>query len=187
MYDDSRTQVYRGSLGERTATNAAIADTAGTVLRSGTSIANTLFFSTGGGATEDNENVFTTSSGKIVAGPVPYLRGSADLAADGTPYDAAAPRETWQTAAYTLDQLSAIFGADDRTGVGTLTALDLSNIGVSGRLISVTLTGSLGTKTVSGAVFRSVFNTESPSADPYMWSTLVSTTPDPTPTAPPNG
>ena len=179
LYDDTRTQVYRGSLGEQATTNVAIADTAGQVLRSGTSIANALYHSTGGGATEDNENVFTTATGKIVAGPVSYLRGSPDRADDGTPYDAGAPRETWQTAAYTLTQLSAVFGADARTNVGELTGLDLSNVGVSGRLVSVTLSGSGGTRTVSGEVFRDVFNAESPAADPYMWSTLVSTAPIP--------
>ncbi len=108
-----------------------------------------------------------------------YLRGSADRAEDGTPYDAGAPRASWQTAAYTLDQLSAVFGADPRTNVGPIDALDLSKVGVSGRLISVTLHGSLGTKTVSGAVFRSVFNAETPATDPFMWSTLVSTAPIP--------
>ena len=179
LYDDSRTQVYRGSLGETAATTAVVTATAGQVLRSGTAFANTLFHSTGGGATEDNENVFTTATGKIVAGPVSYLRGSPDRAPDGTPYDAAAPRAEWQTGAYTLVQLSAIFGADPRTDVGTIGGLDLSDVGVSGRLVSVTLTGSLGTRTVSGEVFRDVFNAETPAADPYMWSTLVSTSPIP--------
>ncbi len=179
LYDDTRAQVYRGSRAERAATNAAIAATAGQVVKSGTSIANTLFFSTGGGATEDNENVFTSPTGRIVAGPVPYLRGSPDVDPAGTPYDAGAPRESWQTASYTLAQLSAVFGTDERTSVGQLSALDLSNVGVSGRLISVTLTGSLGTKTVSGAVFRAVFNSGTPAADPYMWSTLVATSPIP--------
>ena len=56
--------------------------------------------------------------------------------------------------------------------VGTLTSLDLSNRGVSGRLISVVLAGSSGSKTVSGDVFRSVFNANKPSADPPMYSTL---------------
>jgi hypothetical protein len=43
----------------------------------------------------------------------------------------------------------------------------------------VTLTGSLGSKTVSGDVFRSVFNAHKPSADPEMRSTLVDTRPIP--------
>jgi len=179
LYDDSRTQVYRGSLGEKAATNAIVTGTAGQVLRNGTAFANTLFHSTGGGATEDNENVFTGAAGQIVAGPVSYLRGSTDRAPDGAPYDADAPRAEWKTAAYTLDQLSTIFGTDPRTDVGSLAGLDLSNVGVSGRLISVRLVGSLGTRTVSGGVFRDVFNSGSPATDPYMWSTLVSTSPIP--------
>jgi stage II sporulation protein D len=179
LYDDTRSQVYRGSLGENAATTAVVTDTAGQVLRSGTAFANTLFHSTGGGATEDNENVFTAATGRIVAGAVSYLRGSADRAPDGTAYDAAAPRATWKTAAYSLAQLSAIFGADPRTNAGSLSSLDLSDVGVSGRLVRVKLIGSLGTKTISGEVFRDVFNTHSPAADPYMWSTLVATAPIP--------
>ena len=46
------------------------------MLKSGSTIANTLFHSTGGGATESNQNVFTSSSGAKVAGAVSYLRGS---------------------------------------------------------------------------------------------------------------
>lgn len=179
LYDDSRSQVYRGSLAERSTTTAAIGATAGGLLMSGTSVANTLFHSTGGGATENNENVFTSSSGGIVASPVSYLRGSADRTPTGASYDAGAPHATWQTASYSLAALSAVLGADSRTNVGVLSALDLSNRGVSGRLISVTLTGSLGSKTISGEVFRSVFNTNTPAADPYMWSTLVDIAPIP--------
>ncbi len=179
LYDDTRSQVYRGSLGEKAATNAAIAATAGVVLKSGTSVANALFHSTDGGATEDNENVFVSATGAIVAGPVAYLRGSSDRAPNGSSYDAAAPHATWQTATYTLDQLSALFGLDPRTAVGALSVIDLSARGVSGRLIRVTLHGSAGAKTVSGDVFRAVFNAGTPAADPYMWSTLVNTSPIP--------
>jgi SpoIID/LytB domain protein len=179
VVDDSRAQVYLGVRGEKRATNLAIAATAGIVLRSGTSIANALFHSTGGGATENNENVFVAATGTIVAGPVSYLRGSTDRAPDGAPYDAGAPFATWQTAAYTGDALSAIFANDIRTNVGALAALDLSNRGVSGRLIRVTLVGALGSRTVSGDVFRTVFNTWRPAADPQMRSSLFDTQPIP--------
>ncbi|HET8784269.1 MAG TPA: hypothetical protein VFM38_01440, partial [Candidatus Limnocylindrales bacterium] len=108
-----------------------------------------------------------------------YLRGSSDRAPDGSSYDAASPYATWKTATYSAAALSAIFNLDSRTKVGTLTAINLSNRGVSGRLISVTLTGSLGTKTVSGDVFRSVFNTGKPSADPQLRSTLFDVAPIP--------
>ncbi|MDP2349950.1 MAG: SpoIID/LytB domain-containing protein, partial [Chloroflexota bacterium] len=122
-YDDTRSQVYQGVRRETAATDAAIATTATRILLSGTAVANTLFHSTGGGATENNENVFVSSTGAKVAGPVSYLRGSSDRDPSGAAYDAAAPYATWQTKAYALAALSAILGADSRTNVGTLTAL----------------------------------------------------------------
>ena len=179
VVDDSRAQVYRGSLGEKSPASAAIVATTGLVLKSGGSIANALYHSTGGGATEDNENVYTSSTGALVAGPVSYLRGSSDRREDGTAYDAAAPYSTWSMATYTRAQLSAWFAADPRTAVGDLVALDLTDRGVSGRLIAVTLIGSGGTRTVSGEVFRSILNAARPPADPMLRSTLFDTAPMP--------
>ena len=179
VYDDTRSQVYRGKRAETTATNLAIRATAGKVLLSGTSVANTLFHSADGGWTENNENVFVGSTGSIVAGAVPYLRGSSDRAPDGTSYDKASPYATWKTATYSAAALSAILAKDARTNVGTLSAIDLTRRGVSGRLISVTLTGTLGTKTVSGGVFREAFNAGKPATDPLLRSTLFDTAPIP--------
>jgi peptidoglycan hydrolase-like amidase len=153
--------------------------TAGQVLRSGISLANTLFHSTGGGATESNENAFVAATGAKTARPVSYLRGAADRAASGVPYDVGAPYATWQTATYTLAQLSAIFAADSRTDVGMLSLLDLRNRGVSGRLVSVTLVGSVGTRTVSGSVFIDAFNAGRPAGDPLARSTLLDVNPVP--------
>ncbi|MFH0750959.1 MAG: SpoIID/LytB domain-containing protein, partial [Chloroflexota bacterium] len=179
VYDDTRSQVYRGVRGETATADAVIADTVNQVLRSGTAIARALFHSTGGGATENNENVYVSATGAKVATPVSYLRGSPDRDANGIPYDAAAPYATWQTKAYPIAQLSAIFAADGRTDVGTLTALDLRDRGVSGRLVSVTLVGSSGAKTVSGGVFYSVFNAHRPAGDPPVRSTLLDVAPIP--------
>jgi len=180
VYDDTRSQVYLGSLHEDPATDGVVAATAGQVLRSGSAIANALFHSTGGGATENNENAFVSSTGSKVAGPVSYLRGSSDRAPNGTAYDAASPYATWQTATYTRSQLSAIFAADSRTNVGALVALDLRDRGVSGRLISVTLIGSTGTtRKVSGDVFGAVFNAQKPSGDPILRSNLLNVAPIP--------
>lgn len=177
--DDTTSQVYLGLEGERPATDAAITATSGVVLRSGSAIANTLFHSAGGGATENNENAYVSSTGTRVAGPVSYLRGSLDQRPDGTAYDSASPYATWKTLTYTRAQLSGWFGADPRTNVGSLTTLDLRRRGVSGRLISVTLIGSLGSKTVSGDVFRSIFNARRPAGDPMLRSTLFDTKPVP--------
>ncbi len=63
--------------------------------------------------------------------------------------------------------------------MGTLQALDLRNRGISGRLISVTLVGSGGSKTVSGGVFINAFNAERPSGDPSARSTLLDLAPIP--------
>jgi stage II sporulation protein D len=177
--DDSSSQVYHGALGEHATTNVIVKATAGEVLKSGSSIANTLYHSAGGGATENNENVYVSSTGAKVAGAVSYLRGSMDRDANGRAYDAASPHATWATATYTRAQLSAWFAADSRTNVGTLKAIDLRNRGVSGRLISVTLIGSSGSRKVSGDVFRSVFNAGRPSTDPMLRSTLFATAPIP--------
>jgi stage II sporulation protein D len=177
--DDSSSQIYRGILAEKPATNAAIAATAGTVLLSGPSIANALFHSTGGGATESNENVYTSTSGKRIGRPVSYLRGASDRTADGAAYDASSPYATWVTRTYSRVQLSSWFSADPRTNVGDLVAIDLNDRGVSGRLASVTLIGSAGSRTVSGAIFRAVFNAKRPSADPSLKSTLLDTAPIP--------
>jgi stage II sporulation protein D len=179
LYDDTRSQVYRGRRGEVTETNTAIAQTSGAVVLSGGKPANALFHSSDGGWTENNENVFVSSSGSIVAGAVAYLRGSSDRAPDGSSYDKTSPYATWKTATYSIAALSAIFAKDSRTAVGTITALDLSRVGVSGRLISVTLKGTGGTKTVSGAVFVSVFNAGRPAVDPLMRGTLFATAPIP--------
>ncbi|MGH2407120.1 MAG: SpoIID/LytB domain-containing protein, partial [Candidatus Limnocylindrales bacterium] len=134
VYDDTRSQVYHGILGETGTTDAAVAGTAGVVALYKGAVIDALFHSSDGGATEDSKNVFTTATGGLGA-TYPYLSGSSDLDANGKSYDATSPYENWQTATYPLAQLSAMFAADSRTNVGTLTALDLSHRGVSGRLI----------------------------------------------------
>jgi SpoIID/LytB domain protein len=179
LTDDTRSQVYRGRRGETAATTAAVTATAGTVILSSGKPANAMYHSADGGWTENNENVFVGSTGSIVAGAVAYLRGSSDRAPDGTSYDAASPYATWKTATYSWAALSTIFAKDARTKVGTIATIDLSRRGVSGRLISVTLKGTLGTKTVSGNVFVAAFNAGKPAADPRMRSTLFATAPIP--------
>ncbi len=125
LFNDTRSQVYRGSLGEVAASTAAVTATAGDVLKSGTAIINALYHSADGGATENNENVFTSATGQIVAGPLSYLRGSPDRDPNGVSYDSTSPHAKWQTAAYSYAQLSAILARDSRTNVGTLTGINL--------------------------------------------------------------
>jgi stage II sporulation protein D len=181
LYDDTRHQVYRGILGEKAGGDAAVNGTAGQVVRTSSgAIANTLYHSAAGGWTENNEDAFVSSTGARITAVYSYLRGVSDRRADGTAYDEASPFDTWKTKTYTLSQLQAWFAADSRTNVGTLVAFDLRNRGVSGRLISVTLIGANGTKkTVSGEVFRAIFNAKRPSGDPMMRSSLFDVIPIP--------
>jgi SpoIID/LytB domain protein len=177
--DTASSQIYRGIVAEKSTTTAAIGATTGTVLMSGPTIINALFHSTGGGATESNENVYTSATGKRTGKPVSYLRGAPDRRPDGTPFDSSAPYAAWATRTYSRAQLSAWFAADRRTNVGELLAIDLQDRGISGRLVSVTLVGTAGTRRVSGEVFRAVFNKGRPSTDPSLKSTLVDTVPIP--------
>jgi hypothetical protein len=125
------------------------------------------------------ENFYTSATGARNSTPVSYLRGSSDRDANGVSYDDGAPHATWHTRSYSVTELSAIFGMDSRTNVGTLSALDFRDRGVSGRLISVILIGSGGSKTVAGSIFVGVFNTYRDPTDPMLWSSLLDVAPVP--------
>lgn len=183
LYDDTRTQVYLGVDVETERTNAIVDGDPGAILVKGKHdrAINAFYHSTGGGATENNEYAFVGPSGAVTASPVKYLRGFRDVAADGTPFDAASPYASWKTATLTRAQLSAIFEKDARTNVGDLRKLDLTHRGVSGRLYRVTLIGTKGSKTVSRTVsanvFVSVYNAGRPAGSTPLRSTLFDTKP----------
>ena len=177
VYDDTRSQVYRGVEAEKAATNAVIAAAPGAILKSGSAVVNAFFHSTGGAATENNEYAFVGSSGAVTSGPVKYLRGVTDRVAGGPAYDASAPFYSWRSTTLTRAQLSAMFKSDGRTNVGDLLRLDLTRRGVSGRLYQVTLYGTTGKKTVSGDVFRAVYNAKRPSGTAMLRSNLFDTAP----------
>ena len=150
------------------------------MLKSGAAVANALYHSTGGGWTENNENVFVSPTGRDRrgAGLVP-----AGVARPGTGRDlvrrgvAVRDLEDGRVLADGAGRDLQRGRRGPRPGPGS--GSTCRGAGVSGRLISVTLTGSLGTKTVSGDVFRSVFNAAKPAADPQMRSTLFDTRPIP--------
>jgi stage II sporulation protein D len=179
VFDDTRSQVYRGVKGENAGVSALIAAQPGAVLYYGTSIVNAFYASAAGGWTENNEYAFVPASGVVSSAPLPYLRGRDDRGPGGTAYDAGAPGYAWQTALLTHAQLNAILGADPRTSVGTVTKLDLTHRGVSGRLYQVVIYGTAGTKTVSGDVFRAVFNAHRPAGTASMLSNLFNAAPIP--------
>lgn len=172
ILDDSRHQVYDGVVVEADPTDRAIAGTAGVVLTYEGKVINAMYHAAGGGATEDARNVFTPADGSL-GSDTPYLRGSPDRDAEGKPWDAASSYDAWHTGAFTLPQLSRIMASDPRTDVGRIRRLVLSDRGVSGRLISVTLVGEDGTrKKVAGWLFKKVYN-DHRTAGPALLSTLL--------------
>lgn len=179
VFDDSRSQVYRGVKGENAGVSALIAAQPGAILYYGTSVVNAFYCSAAGGWTENNEDAFVGANGVISSTPLPYLRGRDDRAANGTAFDAGAPGYAWSTATLTHSQLNAILAADSRTSVGTVTKLDLTHRGASGRLYQVVIYGTTGTKTVSGDVFRAVYNAHRPAGTASMLSNLFAAAPLP--------
>jgi stage II sporulation protein D len=153
----SNNQVYGGATIEHSRSNLATQQTSGQVVMYNGAIANTFFFTVGGGWTENNEYAWPNNKGKIVAAPIPYLRGVSDYDENGLAYDRNAPGFEWQSNSFTWAQLSAMMKTDSRTNVGTLTDLEFAR-GVSGRVYRVTLVGSARTVNVGGQVFKFVFN-----------------------------
>jgi stage II sporulation protein D len=179
VYDDTRSQVYRGVKAENASVSALITAQTGGVLYYGTGVVNAFYCAAAGGWTENNEDAFVGSNGVISSSPLPYLRGRDDRSATGAAFDAGAPGFAWSTASITHAQLNAILAADSRTSVGTVTKLNLTHRGASGRLYQVVIYGSTGRKTVSGDVFRAVFNAHRPAGTASMLSNLFDASPLP--------
>jgi stage II sporulation protein D len=140
-------QVYKGYDGEYPETNLAVDLTRGQVLTFGGSIASTPFHSCSGGFTENNENVWS--------GPaLPYLRGVPSPGEDGSKYI------SWTTTIATNEFLAK---TEEKKGVilGELVGLRVVEQGVSGRIKTLAVEGSLGSTTLTGEQLRLVANLRS--------------------------
>lgn len=140
-YPDTRSQTYRGTIAEHPNTDAAVAATSGEVVLYGGSIAETVFFSTSGGHTEDSENVF--------GGSIPYLRGVPDQ------YDDISPHHHWSIS-MTRSQLTSEL---DPVLNGRFERLEVVERGASRRILRGVLRGSKGDTTVSGSTLKHYLGT----------------------------
>jgi SpoIID/LytB domain protein len=161
LYDDTRHQVYagyakeEGSLGTRW--KSMVTSTAGQVVLHNGRLIKALYFSSSGGFTENNDNIWNGT-------PEPYLRGVRD------PWDAAAsPHLDWSVT-FTEAELEQRLASRPSTDVGSLDSLSfVSPRGVSGRITrvisstrgGVRIVGSEGTKRVGGETLRSVLGLKS--------------------------
>ena len=142
VYDDTRSQVYGGVAAETAKTNQAVAATALQVVLYNGRVAQTFFFSTSGGHTENNE----FSSLGFGQPAVPYLRGVDD------PYEATAgsPYEHWKRK-FSFARMNAALGGLVR---GKLKNIVVTQRGASPRIVHANLIGTGGTTGVNGPQLR---------------------------------
>jgi stage II sporulation protein D len=139
VFDDTRSQAYGGVGAETAKTDQAVSATHLQVVLYKGKVAQTFFFSTSGGHTENNE----FSSLGFGQPAVPYLRGVDD------PYeaDAGSPYEHWKRK-FSLSRMnSAMRGLGLR---GKLRNIVVTQRGTSPRIVHANLLGSGGTTTVNG-------------------------------------
>ena len=136
QYADTRSQVYRGVIGESVRSDAAVNDTAGRVLTYAGVPAVTYYFSTSGGYTENVEFSFVGSLSK------PWLVGVPD------PYDTVSPYHRWTVrfSAAALDRVLRAPGAFKRVKV--------LQRGVSPRVVRAKVVGTRGSRTLTGPQVR---------------------------------
>jgi stage II sporulation protein D len=159
QYSDTRSQMYGGVAAETQRTDAAVAATRGQVVTYHGSPVATYFFSSSGGYTENNDNVWPGSE------PEPWLRGVPD------PYDAAGqnPEHRWR-AQLSIQQAGAKLGS---LVDGRLEGIKVLERGVSPRIITARVLGSSGSRTVSGAQLEQLLGLDSTWAAFTMITTVV--------------
>jgi stage II sporulation protein D len=133
LYDDTRSQVYKGIDSETPATNQAADATRGQVVMYGGKVAETFFSACSGGHTESVQNVFSGP-------PIPYLVGVPD------PYDGACPLHTWQLK-FSESEISSKLGSYLD---GALKRVEVTKRGVSPRIVEAKLYGTGGVTQVRG-------------------------------------
>src|SRR5690606_21007969 len=138
--DDTGSQVYRGAEVVTDVARAAAEATHGEVLRYGTALVEATYYSSSGGHTANNEDVWRGA-------PISYLRGKPD------PFDRDAPDYRWSTSAEVAGTLRAL----GRRYGGTVTGFEIEARAQDGRVTRVRLLGNRP-QTISGNEFRTVVN-----------------------------
>jgi len=142
QYPDTRSQVYRGVVGEHPNTNKAVNATAGQVVTYKGKPITSYFFSTSGGHTENVENVWPGAE------PQPYLRGVPD------PYDDLSPYHRWGPIRMSRAAATSKLGSLVK---GRLKGIRVTKRGASPRVLRAVVVGTGGTTTVTGDQLRSRF------------------------------
>jgi stage II sporulation protein D len=136
QYPDTRSQVYRGVIGESVRSDAAVAATARQIVTYNGVPAVTYYFSTSGGQTENVEFSFIGALSK------PWLVSVPD------PYDNQSPYHRW-TVPFSAARLDRALGAP-----GAFKRLKVTERGESPRVVKAQVVGTRGTRSVSGPQVR---------------------------------
>lgn len=144
-------QLYTGTAAEKTASTAAVRATRGEVLTYGGKPIEALFHTDSGGMTENSEDVWGSH--------VPYLRAVRDAQIKTLPWNKTITRAD-------LERKLAAKGHD----IGKVRSIALSPLAIgraakdrtaSGRVKTMTVTGTKGTATLSGTTWRSLLGLKS--------------------------
>jgi stage II sporulation protein D len=136
---DTRDQEYDGTANEDSRTRAAVERTAGLVVTYGGAPIEALYSANAGGITEDSETVF--------ANALPYLR-SVPSPGDEVAKDSSWGHTSWEwTKEMSATQLRDYL-QQRGLSVGTPTAIQLTSVSSTGRVIGATITGSAGSQPI---------------------------------------
>lgn len=136
----TKTQVYKGLESEYVSTHDAVDQTRGQVMTYNSKVILAVFHSSSGGHTENVEDVWNS--------PLPYLRGVVD-------YDQLSPVFQWNKT-FTTTQMSRLIG-----GIGTIRAMVPERTTPNGRIVTMKVVGTGGTKRVNGIKLREVLGLRS--------------------------
>jgi SpoIID/LytB domain protein len=136
---DTRDQEYDGTANEDARTRAAVERTAGLVVTYAGAPIEALYSANAGGITEDSETVF--------ANALPYLR-SVPSPGDEVAKDSSWGHTSWEwTKELSATQLRDYL-QQRGLSVGTPTAIQLTSVSSTGRVIGATITGTAGSQPI---------------------------------------
>ncbi len=144
VYADTRSQVYRGVTGEVASSTAAVRATRRLAVYAGDQVAQTFFFSTSGGRTAANEEIWGTA-------PVSYLRAVDD------PHDRISPYHTWSVTLTDEDVAERLDPVLD----GELVDVAVVARTPTGRAANVRVTGTLGMRDIRADQARTLLGLRS--------------------------
>ncbi|MGC9220822.1 MAG: SpoIID/LytB domain-containing protein [Solirubrobacteraceae bacterium] len=147
LYNNTRSQMYRGVSAQTPDGNTAVADTSGEIVTYDGHPAITYFFASSGGHTESIQNVWRGFPAD------PWLRGVAD------PYDNSFgnPYYRWVDS-FTLAAAQRVL---DGLYQGSLEGVQVTRTGASPRVVRALVVGTRGARSVSGTQLQQLFGTRS--------------------------